>query len=160
MKKSVFLCLFVVGISPLGAMADTVFFGEDLGLGEGTPLPAWPNADAANVSFLSFLVGVSVESFEGYPDGTVLPGPIVFGTTTATISAPPAAYQPVVDVVPTGQTNGVGRYATDGTHYLETSSNFTITFSVAQVAFGFFGVDVGDFQGQLTLTTTTGLRSV
>jgi len=55
--------------------------------------------------------------------------------------------------VPSGD-NGFGRYPISGNQYFDTGSVFTITFSTAIAAFGFFGVDIGDFGGQVTLTLT------
>jgi hypothetical protein len=52
---------------------------------------------------------------------------------------------------------GAGRFATSGSQYLEVSqSAFNITFSSPVAAFGFYGTDIGDFNGQLTVTTQNG----
>jgi hypothetical protein len=129
------------------------FFGEDLGLGEGTPLSSWPNSTGAEMAFLAHLTGVGVEDFETFADGTIAPLAITFGGSgvTATLEG-----NGEIDVVPVGSTNGVGRYATSGTHYWESSDVFTISFSEPIAAFGFYGIDIGDFDGQVTLTLTDG----
>jgi hypothetical protein len=54
--------------------------------------------------------------------------------------------------VPSG--DFAGRYPISGNQYFDTGSDFTITFSTAIAAFGFYGVDIGDFGGQVTLTLT------
>ncbi|MDR4463005.1 MAG: PEP-CTERM sorting domain-containing protein [Nitrospira sp.] len=149
------LALGILGSAPAAFAVPSVFFGEDLGLGESTPLSAFPNASAARNSFLSGLVGVGTESFEGFASGTGAPLALSFpGAGTATLQGDGA-----VDVVPSGSTNSVGRYATDGTHYFETNSDtFSVDFSSPVAAFGFFGIDIGDFDGQVTLTTAGGLN--
>jgi hypothetical protein len=132
----------------------TTYFGKDPGLGEGTPLAAWPNATAAENSFLSNLVGIGTETFESFAVGTGSPLILTFpGAGTATLSDPFDA----IASVPTGQTNGVGRYAISPTQYWETSAGtFTITFSAPVAAFGFYGVDLGDFGGDLQLAFNGG----
>ena len=70
------------------ASAYNVFFGEDLGLGEGTPLPVASrvNSTAAQNSFLANLIGVGTETFEGFATGTGAPLALTFpGAGTATL---------------------------------------------------------------------------
>ncbi|ETA68805.1 PEF-CTERM sorting domain-containing protein [Methanolobus sp. WCC1] len=134
-----FIIMMFVGIS---AAAPMTFFGEDAGLGESTPLSSWPNADAAKDDFLSHLNGVGVEDLESFKDGDEAPLTVDFGAAgTATLNG-------------TGEieTNiGSGRYPISGDNFWEATGDFSIEFSEAQVAFGFYGVDVGDFDGQLTV---------
>lgn len=130
----------------------TVYFGEDLGVGEGTPLAFHPNADAARASFFSHLVGVGTESLEGFADETYGPLAISFpGFGTATLGG--TGY---VNSVASGTTNGVGRYPISGVNYWEGSGSFVITFSAPVAAFGFYGIDIGDFGGQVTATLSGG----
>jgi hypothetical protein len=147
------LGLTMAVVSAVPAMASiTTYFGEDLGLGEATPLAAFPIADAASASFQAALIGVSTESFEGIATGTVNPT-LTFGAVTATMSSA-GSFQPTVEFVPSGSTNGLGRYATDGEKFLATSSDsFELLFSAPQAAFGFFGIDIGDFAGTVSVTT-------
>ena len=122
------------------------FFGEDLGLGEYTPLSSWPNAAAARAAFLSTLVsGVGTENFESYGAGVGAPLPVWFpgAGVVATLQG-----NGVIVEVPSGQTNGFGRYPTSGTKFWESSDVFNITFSAPIAAFGFYGVDIGDFRGE------------
>ena len=132
----------------------TVYFGEDLGLGEGTALASFPNASAARASFLGSLSGVGTESFEA-PDqtaGQTAPLVLTFpGAGTATLTGDGS-----ISSVTPGTTNGVGRYATSGSQYWEGTSVFGITFSDPIAAFGFYGIDIGDFGGQVTVTTANG----
>jgi hypothetical protein len=130
----------------------TTFFGEDLGLGEGTRLTTHANADAARASFLAGLTGVGTEDFESFAAGTMAPLAVVFpGAGTATLLGNGEIFE-----VPAGQTNGFGRYPISGIRYWEASDEFRITFDQPIAAFGFYATDVGDFQGQLTLTLVSG----
>lgn len=137
--------LLVVGVQPASAGAIT-FLGVDPGVGEGTRLASFPNSDAARANFFSNLVGVGTENFEGVFTGTADFG----GGLTATLSGG------FVESVPVG-TNGFGRYPTSGTQYWDNSGlSMTLSFSAPVAAFGFYGIDIGDFNGQVTLTTVSG----
>jgi len=130
----------------------TVFFGEDPGAGGSLPVP---NSAAAQASFLSNLVNVRVEDFEGIPVGTQFPFNVVFGPDTATLTG--------TNTIPnTGvQNTGIaGRFAISGTQYLNVGTadagSFTLTFSAPQAAFGFYATDIGDISGQLVLSLDGG----
>lgn len=141
----------------------TTFFGEDLNDSAFIPLTDTPNADAAQADFLSNLEGVGpgdAEDFEGFADGTLAPLDLSFpnpsgGSITATLSG-----GGVIDSVAPGQTDGEGRYATSGSNFFEVvaggSGNFAISFSEGVAAFGFSGVDISDFGGQLELELSNG----
>ena len=153
MKRIITICLVVLfAVSNANAVI-TIYEGEDLGLGEWTRLPSWPNADAAQASFLSQLIGVGTESFEGFPPNAVPPLNLNFpGAGTAILTGS----NMFVANIPSG-TNGVGRYPTDGNQYLEGSTtSFDIVFSSPVAAFGFMGIDIGDFAGQVTVQTVNG----
>ncbi len=154
MKKTLLVLVLSVALIASSSLAyglSISFFGEDLGLGEGTRLPSHPNSDAARASFLSYLTGVGTEDFEGFSNGVGAPLAIVFpGAGTATISGSGS-----IDNVPTG-TNGYGRYPTSGDQYWESTGTFIIDFSAPVAAFGFYGVDIGDFSGQVTLALLSG----
>lgn len=154
--RSKFTAMVVVASAALAvpstASAYNVFFGEDLNNSVSTPLASTPNASAAESAFLSNLFGVGTEDFEGFANGTVDPLALVFpGAGTATLSGGSG----VVSSVAAGSTNGAGRYGTSPTNFWEvdsgSSGNFTIDFSAPVAAFGFFGVDIGDFGGQVQL---------
>ncbi len=158
MKKSLISALIGASLSLVAASAyatHTVYFGEDLGLGEGTRLLSHPNADAARASFFSSLVGVGTESLEGFLDNTPAPLTVNFaGFGSATLQGAGN-----VNSVPTG-TNGVGRYPISGNNYWEGSGTFSILFSNPVAAFGFYGIDIGDFGGQVTATLSGGSSEV
>lgn len=132
------------------------FFGEDLNGSSTVRLTSHPNASAAQAAFLSNLSGASTEDFEGFAPNT--PGPLTLnfsGVGTAVLSAitPP---QPIVRSIPSPFTDGNGRYPVSGDKYLETHTSLNMVFQSPVAALGFFGVDFGDFQGQITLTLVSG----
>jgi hypothetical protein len=139
------------------------FFGEDLNSSASVPLASFPNASAARASFLASLIGVGTENFEGFADGTAAPLPLNFGAAgNATLSGGGG----VINVVAPGSTDGNGRYATSGSHYWEVTAgggdDFVVTFDMigGVAAFGFYGIDIGDFGGTVTLTLANGLNTV
>jgi hypothetical protein len=144
--------VLAVGTAAFPAQAASIFFGENQspgGVVSGPPLTAHNN-------FLSFLIGVGTENFDSQPLGAIGGGGLALsfpgssGSITATLTGPD------LSINNTGNA-GPGRFPTSGDQYLETSSNgFTVTFSSAVVAFGFYGTDIGDFSGQLTITTANG----
>ncbi len=155
MKKYV-LSIFVMVVMVLVVNSSVVyaaavtFFGEDLGSGENVRLASHPNSDAARTNFFANLVGVGTENFEGFANGTGIPIVANFGSSTATLTSANSS-NGFVNAVSTG-TNGYGRYPISGNNYFDTSSSvLMLTFSTPQSAFGFYGIDVGDFEGQLTL---------
>ncbi len=142
----------VIGIAQAGPV---MFFGEDLGLGENIRLPSTPNADAARTSLFSNLTGVGTESFEAFAAGTGSGLIANFGGgLTATLTGSGR-----VNNIPTG-TNGVGRYPISGNQYWETGSGFSLSFSQDVSAFGFYGTDIGDFGGQVTVTYSNGITQL
>lgn len=139
----------LIGVS---AASPLFFFGEDRGLGEGARLTSHPNSDAARNDFLSKLINPGVENLDSFPTGKTAPLAVNFGAAgTATMQGSGA-----IATVPSG-TNNFGRYPISGNNYWEVqSSSFSIDFTQSQVAFGFYGVDVGDFDGQLTVSYIDG----
>ena len=143
----VMVVLVTVGLvvpSPASVME---FFGEDLGPLDATS--ARPNSDAAMAEFQSYLVGVSTEDFESFANLTPAPIALTFGSDTATLSGSGEInnYYPV---------SSAGRFPTSGRQYWHTSEDFQIDFSTPQAAFGFYGTDIGDFAGTLTLSLVGG----
>ena len=154
MRKFIVLSMAVLFIAS-GTQAATTFYAEDVGTGNSfTRLGAWPNSSAAQASFLSSLTGVGIQSFEGIAGGDA-PGTVAFGAVNATFTGS----MTVLDL-PGSTTNGFGAYPTQGDKVLEAFTNqFEITFDQDIVAFGFMGIDIGDFNGQITLTTVDGVST-
>lgn len=134
----------------LSSQASFIYYGEDLNPGASTA-----NSDAANTAFLNALTGVGTENFETFSVGSNSPLSIDFGLAgTATLTG-------------TGEIlsgDYFGRFATSGTKYWNTNESFVIEFSQAISAFGFYGTDIGDIGGQITMEfqsgATTTLRNV
>ncbi|MGY9057339.1 MAG: PEP-CTERM sorting domain-containing protein [Alphaproteobacteria bacterium] len=142
----------MIGSAASSASAFTTFFGEDISNSASTPLASFPNATAAEAQFLSSLTGVGTETFESFADNTGGPLNLNFpGAGMATMSGGNGR----INSVPVGSTNSVGRYGVSGTNYWEVAAggtgNFTVNFSEPVTAFGFYGIDIGDFGGQVEL---------
>jgi hypothetical protein len=125
--------------------APIVYFGEDINTG-GDPSTVSPtHSTVTRNAFFTNLVGVGTENFDSIAVNTGTPLPISFGAAgTATITGS--------GNVAAGN-DDAGRYPVSGTqYYLAGAGNFAIGFSAPIAALGFYGIDVGDFGGQLTLT--------
>jgi len=135
-----------------------IFFGEDLNNSATVALTSIPNSSAAETSFKSFLAGVGTETFEGIATGAVQPLALTFpGAGTATLSGGNGAVRSFAG------SNGAGRYSIPqpgSLKFWEVSAggggNFTITFTQSIAAFGFYGIDIGDFGGRVTLGLSNG----
>lgn len=125
--------------------APVVTFGETLSPG-GT---ASGDAVTAQTIFLNTLTGVGIEDFESFADGDTTPIGLVFpgsgGDLNADLSGADTEIQEGISV---------GRFPTSGSKFVETAPGFTIVFEEAISAFGFYGTDIGDFGGRLSLTLT------
>jgi len=154
MKIILFLALIFIFVSAGASLAlQTTFFREDLGSGEDTRIVSHPTADAARTNFFSFLDGVGTEDFETFSDGATAFLAANFGAAGTATNYGSGS----IDNVPTG-TNGRGRYPISGDQYWETNSRtWSISFTESIAAFGFYGIDIGDFDGQVTVTTLNGV---
>lgn len=131
--------------------AFTTYFGENLSPGgtvTGDPV-------TARASFLSNLSGgVGNEDFESFGTGNTAPLNLSFPGSTGSIGATLSGDGQIRSA------SGAGRFATSGTNYWENTGSFSLSFSTGISAFGFYATDIGDFQGQVTLTTAGGLAQV
>jgi hypothetical protein len=154
MKKFATLALTAVaglGLSSASFAVPTTYFGEDT----STAGVLGPNSAAARADFLSRLIGVGNEDFEGFATGTTSPLALSFPGSTGTLGA---------TLTGTGQVDNEntfgnpGRFATSGTQFWEvTTGSFRIEFADPIAAFGFNGIDIGDFvTAQMTLELTNG----
>ena len=155
-SSNVGAALTALALVAVNASAEPVtFFGEDLGLGEDVRLPSHPNADAARANFLASLTGVVTQTFESFPDGATAPLRLDFGASGfATLQG-----TGLIRRIPFG-TDTFGRYPISGSQYFESGTTFSVVFAKPQAAFGFYGVDVGDFAGRLTVTYVDGSEHV
>jgi len=143
MKKLVLIA--ILACFSATSQASLIFFGEDL-----SPNTSTVNSDSANADFLASLIAAGTEDFESFSAGQNGPLAVDFGTAgIATLSG-------------SGEIRSsasAGRFATSGTNYWNTREDFTIEFSQAISAFGFYGTDIGDFAGQITLEFLSGATS-
>lgn len=141
------------------------YFGEDVspyppissGGPNEVPRPSsLPNAQRAALQFHSRITNWVTESFESFVTGSS-PSLLTFGTNAASLTGTSLEIDTVGD--PTA-TSG-GGFPITGTNLLwlgpsGMDSFFTVTFSNAQAAFGFYGTDVEFDQFKLTLIGTNG----
>jgi hypothetical protein len=138
----------------LGAIE--TFFGEDSNGRFDIPLTRFGGASAAEADFLSKLSGgVGTETFERIAAGATAPLKLTFpGAGTATLIGGNGEVislsSGITDVGRYGVTKDGGeesffKIGADGT------GNFKITFSEPIAAFGFYGTDIGDYDGELRL---------
>lgn len=186
-------------------------FAAGNGCGEGTILRNYPNSQQAEQAFLSNLIGVQTETFQGFrppagvtginANGLVLPfnGGAFTGTLSGSVNltrvnygntlqsengggagggqygiAPDTSCLPQSNV-PSNTTNCLNQQQltapllpnTSGSinpqRFLRvsagttgSSSNYTVTFSQPVAAFGFYGIDIGDFGATVSVTTRLG----
>jgi hypothetical protein len=123
--------------------APVTFFGED-GNPTGTTPIAHPISDATSASFLSQLTSPGVETFDSFASGATAVAPSFGNGITATLNGGVIVNSP-----------GAGRFAISSPNFYEAdTSTFSINFSGPIAAFGFYGTDIGDFGGVLSLTLT------
>ena len=133
------------------AGAYTVLSGVDAN-GNSTRLLTTPNSSAADNSFRALLTGVGTETFETQTVGATAPLVLNFGAAcTATLTGGNGRVAATAS-----NTINVGRYSVPGgTNYYDVAASavnsFQINFSQEIAAFGFYGVDIGDFRGALQL---------
>ena len=138
----------------------TIYFGENQTPGQtvtGAPL-------AAKNAFLGQLTGVGTETFEGFTEGDIAPLPITFAGSSGDIKAKLTGTGEIVKTIPPTpgdsdpnagrfNTTGAGAAPVDG-KWWEVAGAFQIDFEVPISAFGFYGTDIGDFSGQVTVDLT------
>jgi hypothetical protein len=141
------LAVSMIAFVPQASAALTVFFGEDLS--PGGVVPPAGNSNTARNSFLSNLpTGVGTENFESFANGTTSPLALSFPGSTGAITATLSGGGSIIG-------GGAGRFPTSGTKLWNVDPGvgaFTILFSQPVSAFGFFGTDIGDFGGNITLS--------
>ena len=142
--KTLAAAVALASMSMSASAALSTYFGED----PTTAGVLGPNSTAARASFLSGLSGVGNQDFEALTG--VQPFNFQFPGTSAPLDATLAGS------IGLATSPSTGRFATSGTNYITASTgNFTISFATAVSAFGFNGIDIGDFvTSQMTLTLT------
>lgn len=145
MRKKIILSLaavFYLGAFSSAFASPITFFGQD------NTYKGITNSDIAENNFLSTLgVGnYATEDFEGFALGSTGITISFGGFGNATLSGD-GSIKNIDDPL-------IGRWATSPTQYWDTSTVFTINFSLPTFAFGFHATDLGDgaIPGQLVLT--------
>lgn len=146
--KTCMAALVLAASSYTAHAAPIIFFGEN----QTNPYQIGTEPAAARAAFLSNLTGVGTEDFEGFSVGATGPLNVLFtgssGDITATLNG--------AGQVAGGGSNSVGRFNTSpgGSQWWDTSGQFSLNFDTAISAFGFYGTDIGDFNGQITVALT------
>jgi PEP-CTERM motif len=147
------------------AHAYVTFFGEDINNSETVPLASTPNSAAAEAALLKDLSSAGTATFEANAQGTKAPLVLGFPGFSGSIDATLNGSGEVVRV-PVG-TAVAGRYSipSESTSQfwqatalagIVGTSSFSLAFSQPIAAFGFYGVDVGDFGGKLQVQLLSG----
>lgn len=134
--------------------APTIYFGENqtpAGIVSGAPL-------TARTSFLSSLIGVGSEGFETQTLGGSAPIGLTFSGSTGSITATLSGSGEIVG--PGSVCCGRFNTTSGGSQLWNVSGVFDITFSTAVSAFGFYGTDIGDYAGQVTVALEDTLGNV
>lgn len=143
LRATTVVAVIFAGLAGSAQAAPVTFFGEDGNPTGTTPIPH-PNSDATSTSFLSHLTSPGVETFDSFANGATTVAPSFGNGITATLNGGTILNTP-----------GAGRFAISSPNYYEAdTSTFSINFSSPIAAFGFYGTDIGDFGGTLSLTLT------
>lgn len=145
-------------VSAGAGAAPTVYFGENTSPGgyvNGAPL-------TARTSFLASLSGVGTEDFSPFSSGATQPLSLSFAGSSGSITATLSGSGEVLGPDPVG----VGRFNTSGAtaaavggNWWDVSGAFALDFSAPIAAFGFYGTDIGDFTGQVTVALRDAVTS-
>ena len=152
MFKQHLISAITLGLASMAQAAPITYFGENQ-----TPGGAVGGAPAAaRTGFLSQLTGVSNEGFESLTVGTAAPLNLSFAGSTVSLAATLTGSGVVSNATRVDDTPNFGRFNTTlgGSNWWRASGSFTITFASAISAFGFYGTDIGDFDGTLTVDLT------
>lgn len=146
-SRSLTLGLALLGTTATALASPVVSFGENTTPAFGVS----GNPVTARNAFMSNLTGVGNQDFESLTGSAPLS--LAFpGANTPTITATLTGAGTVVNNP--GNTNGRYNTTTGGSKWWDTSGFFQLDFSSPISAFGFYGTDVGDFGGRVTLTLT------
>jgi PEP-CTERM motif len=149
-KTSLVAAAVALGLVGAVQAAPQVYFGEDQN--PGFAVIAGRAPATARAEFLGQLTtGVANEGFERFAVGSTAPLNLSFaGSGGSTLLATLSAAGQI------SNTNAVGRFNTTpgGNRWWDSVGSFTINFATAVSAFGFYGSDIGDVNGRLTIDLT------
>lgn len=158
MRRTLPLFVFasLTALAAGSANAYVLYSGID-GNGNPSRLTMTPNSAAAETNFRAQLAaGIGTENFENQTVGAGSGLALNFGAAgTATLTGGGGAVTATTST-PNGGTIGVGRYSVPGgTNYWDVTAGsanaFQISFSQEIAAFGFYGIDIGDFDGTVQI---------
>ena len=141
--KTLIAVAVLAGAAFSSQAAPIIFFGEN----QTNTLAIGTDPAAAQASFLSSLTGVGTEDFEDIGLGAISPLDILFAGSAGNITATMTGE----GIVQGGGSAGRFNTTTGGNNYWNVSGLFSINFDTAISAFGFYGTDIGDFNGQITV---------
>jgi PEP-CTERM motif len=154
MSKIMFAAVLSLGLLSAAQAAPTIYFGEDQAPGGLVVAGRAPATSRA--AFSAELVGgIGNQGFEGFAVGSASPLNLTFaGSGGSTLAATLSG----AGTVSNSSTAGRFNTTSGGSQWWTVSGAFTINFATAISAFGFYGTDIGDFDGQVTvdLTDTAG----
>lgn len=134
--------------------APITFFGQDAGPGsEDTRLGSRPGSDGAQTLFFNALSSKTTLSLEGLGNDTTVV-PFTLGAVNGNLTGGPAAGTTSLNAP---STDGSGGYPISGNVlWVSEASTFSITLDGPVTAIGFYGIDIGDAGGQLTVSLSNG----
>lgn len=137
-----------------GEAAPITFFGQDAGPGdEFTRLANRPGSDGAQTLFFNALSSKTTVSLEGLSNDTTVV-PFALGGIKGTLTGGPDAG--TTSIASPG-TDGSGGYPISGNVlWWSEASTFSIALDGPVTAIGFYGIDIGDAGGQLTVSLSNG----
>jgi PEP-CTERM motif len=150
MIKTLFASVLTLGLLSAAQAAPTLYFGEDQGPG-GAVVAGRAPATARAAFATQLTTGVSSEGFEGFASGAAAPLNLSFaGSAGSTLQATLSGTGSI------STDTSFGRFNTTagGSKWWNVSGAFTINFLTEISAFGFYGTDIGDFNGQVTIDLT------
>jgi hypothetical protein len=135
-----------LGLAGNASAAPVIFFAEDPNTGPDSTVASHPLSDAAQASFLSNLTSATVYNFDSLSADINTPATVTgtFGSVGFTLTGGAVA----------SSLNGdnAGRFAISPNNYYDTSTqDFSLVFGSAVAAFGFYGTDISDAGGTLTV---------
>ncbi|MDP1901073.1 MAG: PEP-CTERM sorting domain-containing protein [Rubrivivax sp.] len=146
MIKKLFASACVFGLASAAFAAPVVYFGEN----QAPAGKVGGNPAAARASFLGGLSGVSSEGFETFVFEDEAPVDLSFTGSGGALSAQLTGDGQIENRLATSRFNTT----TGGSQWWDVSGDFTITFGTAVSAFGFYGTDIGEFGGRVTVALT------
>jgi hypothetical protein len=151
--------LILTTFAALSPAAPVIFFGEDPGAPSGTPITGYPNSFAARNDFVSYIAAIRPDSVVRREDFSK----ILINEENG-LSYPPPWFlyfggsfnQPEFATL-----RGVGQVTSysspwHAAPFLSTSRTFFVNFNEPVFGFGFYGIDIGDFGGQLVISRYRG----